>query len=39
MPEEQLSEVDMRLMEQALQEAHGNLANGGAGVVALLASP
>lgn len=39
MPKEQPSEVDMKLMEGALQEAHNNLANGGAGVAALLASP
>jgi hypothetical protein len=34
MPKEQPSEVDMKLMEEALQEAHNNLANGGAGVAA-----
>lgn len=39
MPKEQPSEVDMKLMEEALQEAHSNLANGGTGVAALLASP
>jgi tRNA(adenine34) deaminase len=38
MSEERPSEVDMRLMEEALREAQSNLASGGAGVVALLAS-
>jgi hypothetical protein len=30
MSEERPSEVDMRLMEEALREAQSNLANGGA---------
>jgi tRNA(Arg) A34 adenosine deaminase TadA len=38
MSEERPSEVDMKLMEEALREAQSNLASGGAGVVALLAS-
>lgn len=36
---EQASDVDIELMDKVLQEAHTDLANGGAGVAALIASP
>lgn len=39
MSSEEASQLDMRLIEQALLEAHADLAKGGTGVAALLASP
>ena len=39
MLEEQASERDLRLMDEVLRAARTDLAHGGAGVAALLASP
>jgi hypothetical protein len=36
---DQASDVDIKLMAKVLQEAHTDLANGGAGVAAMIASP
>ena len=36
---DQASDVDLKLMDKVLQEAHTDLANGGAGVAAMIASP
>jgi tRNA(adenine34) deaminase len=39
MHNDQASDIDMKLMDKVLEEAHTELATGGAGVAALLASP